>query len=79
MQTQAARQPLPADHVARIHQLIEATLPGGRKRGLAGTAKLLGIAINTLDRARGGLPMQPGTRSLIKDALAGRGQEGKNS
>ena len=78
MQTQEARQPLTANQVARLQRLIEAPLPGGRRRGLVGTSKLLGIAVNTLDRARGGLAMQPGTRALIGDAIAKRDQEGKD-
>ena len=73
MQTQQppARQPLPAEHLVRLRRLAE-------QKGVGQAARFIGLAPNTFDRARGGLPMQPGTRALVAAAISKRDQEGKD-
>jgi hypothetical protein len=67
----SALAPLPIEQIARIKALVEA-------KGVVRSADLLGLAQNTFDRARGGLPLHPGTRALVTAALAKRDQENKN-
>ncbi len=70
-QKQPARQPLAPALVDRLGRLAAA-------KGVCQAARFIGVAVNTFDRARGGLPVQPGTASLIAAAVAKRNQEGKD-
>jgi hypothetical protein len=67
----SALEPLSPGQIARIKAIMGA-------KGVRQAAKLLGLATNTFDRARGGLPLHPGTRVLVATALAKRDEEGKS-
>jgi hypothetical protein len=66
-----SRQPLLPEQVARLQRLAAS-------KGVCQAARFVGVAVNTFDRARGGLPLQPGTCLLIGAAIAKRDQEGKD-
>ena len=63
MRTKKTGGPVPVEHQHWLRSLIE-------QRGHGQAAEQLGISEQTLDRAIGGLDLQPGTRALIGNVIA---------
>jgi ethanolamine utilization microcompartment shell protein EutS len=61
---------LPPEHQTRVRTIMEA-------HGIAQAARFLGISVHAMERAAGGLTIQPGTAALLSQQIAARDAEGK--